>query len=161
MLSLPRRKGRRPQEIKYKTISDLLANTTITESGCMEWKGSYNGRGYGVVYISGGRSEFTHRAALILSGIAIPKGYCACHKCDNTKCCNPSHLFLGTPADNIRDAQNKGRVPTKKPRVDRRRIAVHGTKSKYSVGCRCDLCTKANTDYIREYRSRKLCNTAN
>lgn len=155
--SLSRKRGRPAGSgnPKYKTLSDLLANTSKTESGCMEWNGPFNGRGYGVVYIGGGKAEFAHRAALTLSGINIPKGYYGCHKCDNPKCCNPVHLFVGTPADNIHDAQNKGRMPTKKPRADRRRYATHGKKSMYGKGCRCALCTKANTDYVRGYRARK------
>lgn len=32
-----------------------------------------------------------------------------CHKCDNKKCCRPSHLFRGTDLDNARDKENKGR----------------------------------------------------
>jgi DNA invertase Pin-like site-specific DNA recombinase len=32
-----------------------------------------------------------------------------CHHCDNPPCCEPTHLFLGTNADNIRDRQQKGR----------------------------------------------------
>jgi hypothetical protein len=31
---------------------------------------------------------------------------------------------------------------------------IHGRKSKYNHGCRCELCTKANTDYCRESRNR-------
>jgi hypothetical protein len=34
---------------------------------------------------------------------------CVLHKCDNRKCCNPSHLFLGTNLDNIADKLAKGR----------------------------------------------------
>jgi hypothetical protein len=40
---------------------------------------------------------------------AIPKGMQVCHKCDVGFCCNPSHLFLGTPQDNTDDKIKKGR----------------------------------------------------
>lgn len=39
----------------------------------------------------------------------IPSGMCVCHRCDNRKCINPSHYFLGTIADNNQDMQSKGR----------------------------------------------------
>lgn len=50
-----------------------------------------------------------HRAAWIAEFGEIPSGQYVLHKCDNPRCCNPAHLFLGTLQDNNEDRKNKGR----------------------------------------------------
>lgn len=50
----------------------------------------------------------TH-VALELAGRPVSPGMLACHTCDNPKCCNPAHLFVGTHLDNHRDREAKGR----------------------------------------------------
>lgn len=49
------------------------------------------------------------KAAWIMINGPVPSGLHVCHTCDNRICCNPSHLWLGTPTDNVRDCIEKGR----------------------------------------------------
>lgn len=76
---------------------------------CRLWQGAVGRGGYGNVVLDGKHMN-THRAAWILTHGPIPAGMCVCHTCDVRLCCDPAHLFLGTPLDNALDAKRKGRT---------------------------------------------------
>lgn len=80
------------------------------DAACWPWTGARHGRGYGLTrYPQSQKKLGAHRAAWEVAHGPIPSGMYVCHTCDNPLCCNPSHLFLGTNADNQRDAVRKGR----------------------------------------------------
>lgn len=77
------------------------------ETGCWEWVSTFS-KGYGQIRMSG-KYLYAHRVAYELFKGPITDGLLVCHKCDNPRCVNPEHLFLGTHRDNVVDSINKGR----------------------------------------------------
>lgn len=122
------RRGHRPT----RDLADRLwAKVQKGHPGeCWEWTGYANRAGYGQISVGGGSRALmgTHRAAWQVTHGAVPRGLFVCHHCDNPRCCNPSHLFLGTNADNIADAVAKGRLKGR-PKVTDDQVAA--LRSKY------------------------------
>lgn len=90
-----------------------------TPSGCWNWTGTASKKGhdlYGKIRLPKTRIVArTHQVAYHLVNGPIPADRLVRHTCDNPKCCNPTHLILGTQADNMRDAKERKRFPAPTP----------------------------------------------
>lgn len=107
------------------------------KTGCIEWQGNINNQGYGVLRSEENKRKMVsaHRFVWELFNGKIPDGMCICHKCDNRKCVNIEHLFLGTWYDNNHDRSIKGRSGKRKYTDDERKrysIMNRGENNNYS-----------------------------
>lgn len=123
-------------------------------TACWEWQGACTSSGYGNVRWHGIPAQ-THRVAYYLSvgGIELPTQFryagqakkyrhFVLHKCDNRKCCNPAHLFLGSMRTNLLDAYSKGRKTQPRSQHKNAKLtpaAVRSIRSQYAMGSKTQV----------------------
>lgn len=93
-----------------KQVARFWAKVTVLgEDDCWPWRNGDNVKGYGQVNMAGRRRPSHVVAWEIANNQPMPEGMHGCHSCDYPPCCNPKHVFAGTPKNNKHDSMAKGR----------------------------------------------------
>jgi hypothetical protein len=133
-----------PEEYDRRKVARMQAQIKPVASGCHEWQGYVNpDTGYAMTNYRG-KTRIAHRLLWILVKGPVPRKIDVCHTCDNRKCCNFDHLWLGTRRQNLLDASAKGRVHCQKkthcPRGHA--YAEHGVRHGKDQWRQCRICAR-------------------
>ncbi len=88
----------------------LIDRFTLDErTSCWNWNGSLTNKGYGVAHYKNHRITAHRLSAHLWLRMPLDDKRCVLHHCDNPRCFNPKHLFIGTRSENMLDCSSKGR----------------------------------------------------
>jgi hypothetical protein len=89
----------------WKNVNEWGPVHPTLKTRCWVWTGSVMKNGYGSCSFG-----LVHICSWTLHNGDIPRGLQVLHSCDNRRCVNPDHLFLGTAQDNTNDMRDKERM---------------------------------------------------
>lgn len=110
----------RTREFTHSEIEEYLMDRCIpvTETGCWLWTVSLTDAGYGASFYRIYDNHRAHRISYRHFVGDIPDGMSVCHKCDVRSCINPTHLYVGTHDQNMKDKKERGRFANIKRGVE-------------------------------------------
>ena len=97
---------------EYLARPDVLARfwaKVQKGDSCWTWIGSKASSGYGTFWLGAGQFAYAHRLSFAMHNGPLLDGMFVCHRCDTPSCIAPSHLFLGSPQENVDDMMSKRR----------------------------------------------------
>jgi hypothetical protein len=137
--------------IEQKTKQLFWQKVNVREKDeCWNWNAANRGNGYGCMK-SNGKLINAHRLSWIINFGDIPNSLFVCHTCDNRLCVNPSHLFLGTPMENVRDRVEKGRCA----KGDKSGARLHPEKIARGESCHNAVLNYEKVEKIRSMREEE------
>lgn len=132
----------------FKSLDSWFDHYSVkAESGCFNFSGALDRKGYGKIGHKG-KTCVASRLAYEKAVGQIPEGMNVCHKCDNPQCINPDHLFLGTQKANIHDMLAKGRSMR-----SRKSRCAHGHSLR--VGKKQNYCPICRIEYKKRWRANR------
>ena len=107
----PRTKTKAPEYLRAKLLDRFLGKVQITES-CWLWVGSLKGNGYGDFSLGRNNNVLAHRFSYAFFVGPIGPGKHILHRreCNNRRCINPNHLYMGSHNDNVLDRMAWGKA---------------------------------------------------
>jgi hypothetical protein len=94
---------------------DLNVDRSGGPDACWPWIGYFSTTGYGA-FKRGGKHVLAHRESVVRAGVNLRPGDWVLHRCDNRRCVNPAHLYVGGVKENVKDMWERGKPFTPETR---------------------------------------------